>query len=391
MSKNLFLEFDAIAKSQWLTRIEKDLKSRPIDELNWQIPPLPTISTQLNINPFCHADDFKEVHFNPIVSEKTTNTWDIAETIRVENKNFKKANKQALHILMGGVNAPHFIFDVYPTQKQLAVLLNNIELDYVSVQFSEKTKHKNPLPFLKNFVNYASNNGKNVKLLRGGISYNPFENERYGVKQEKDLIDWAKENLPIFKVVTVDGSNFFKGSENVVEELAQTLFAAENYLKLLTVLNLQVTDIANCLQFQLHIGISYFIEIAKLRALKIVWANVLEAYGVTITPSVLPTIHAIIAVDTQGEDINTNKIRATTQAMSAVLGGINSLSIAQSNAITNGIDDFNRRIARNIQHLLQMESYFDRVADPAAGSYYIEQLTTQIAEAAWLRFQDLSA
>jgi methylmalonyl-CoA mutase len=110
------------------------------------------------------------------------------------------------------------------------------------------------------------------------------------------------------------------------------------------------------------------------------WGNVLKAYDVT--PSV-PSIHARVSKDSFVEDAHKNKIRVTTQAMSAVLAGVESLTIDPTED-----SDFGKRISRNVQHLLQLESYLDRVADPAAGSYYIEQLTNQIAEAVWQRFQE---
>ena len=194
-------------------------------------------------------------------------------------------------------------------------------------------------------------------------------------------------------MLSIDGGQFFKGSENVVEELTQTLLAANDYINLLKNNDLNIENINDFIKFNFNIGISYFIEIAKLRAFKLLWANVLDAQGFN-NPSnsgsknLAPTIHAYISPETQVEDVHTNKIRATTQAMSAVLGGVNMLTIAPSDALSAESSDFSRRIARNVQHLLQMESYLDKVADPAAGSFYIEKLTNQIAEAVWQQFQE---
>ena len=387
-SKNtLFSEFKDTTKSEWLARIEKDLKGRPISALMWQLPNPVMGSDNIMIDPFAHIEDLKGQIPVPITGEKADNSWAIEEYIKVENDDFNTANKQALQALMGGINAPHFIFETYPTAGQLASLLAGIELEYIAIYFSEQTKNKNPSKHLQNFTQLAVEKGvKNVKLLRGGISYDPFADGRHEVKAASELLLWTKEHLPLFKVITIDGGRFFQGSENVVAELAQTLKAGENYLRRLTVIGLESSLIADSMQFNFHMGLHYFIEIAKIRAFKVLWHNVLAAYN---TPSVSDNIHAIIAHDTQGEDSHTNKIRATTQAMSAVLGGVSALTIAPSNAKSGENEDFNRRIARNIQHLLQMESYFDRVIDPAAGSYYIEQLTTKIAEAAWTYFQEM--
>lgn len=383
----LFSEFKDTTKSEWLARIEKDLKGRPISALTWQLLNPVKDSDNIIIDPFAHVEDFKGHVPTPITGEKANNSWAIEEYIEVENNDFKKANKQALQALMGGINAPHFIFETYPTATQLATLLTGIELEYIAIYFSEQTKNKNPLSYLKFFMQLAVEKGvKNVKLLRGGISCDSFADGRHEVKATSELLLWTKEHLPLFKVITIDGGRFFQGSENVVAELAQTLKAGENYLKRLTVVGLESSLIADSIQFNFHIGVHYFIEIAKIRAFKILWSNVLAAYD---TPPSCD-IRALIASDTQVGDSHTNKIRATTQAMSAVLGGVSALIIAPSDAKKSENDDFNRRIARNIQHLLQMESYLDRVADPAAGSYYIEQLTTQIAEATWSYFQEIN-
>jgi methylmalonyl-CoA mutase len=404
---NLFSEFQGTSKNQWLERIEKDLKGRPMSELYERLPNPVQGSESLIIDSFAHVEDFKGMFPTPIVGENGENTWLVGEDIEVKNKDFKAANKQALHALMGGINAPHFIFETFPAAAQLAVLLMDIELDYISIFFSEKTKNKNPLDFLQNFEQLALKQGENAKMslrttvwqLRGGIIFDPFADGRHEVKATSELLLWAKEKLPLFKVLSIDAGVFFKGSENVIAELGQTLKAGENYLKRLTDVGIEASLVAERIQFSFHIGIHYFIEMAKIRAFKLLWANVLTAYYPPLTLSsssrqggtVFCTIQAIISSDTQVEDGNANKIRATTQAMSAILGGVSSLTIAPSD-VKNVVNvDFNHRIARNIQHLLQMESYFDRVADPAAGSYYIEQLTNQIAEAAWQYFQELSS
>ena len=377
--KNLLLDFKPTTKAEWLKKIEKDLKGRSIEELTWKTGPL-------SIDPFSHADDFAHAPAT-IADPQATSSWEIGEDIKVESKDFKAANKLALTALMGGANAPNFIFESYPTENQLITLLENIELDYISIHFTEKTWNQNPLPFLKNLRKIALENGKKASVLRGSIAYDPFADGRHEVKKTTELIEWASINLPNFKVITIDSSAYFKDSEKFFDELLGTLLATHIYCKKLTDNGLDVNVLFNSIQFNFEIGTSYFIEIAKLRAFKLLWGNFLAAYDVA--PS-LPIIKANISLKTQTADVDTNKIKATTQAMSAVLGGINVLTIAPSDAATNASSDFSRRIARNVQHLLQMESYFDRVTDPAAGSYYIEKITADLAEMVWEKFQELS-
>ena len=390
-NQNLFLEFAPVSKADWLARIEKDIKGRPISELTWELPPL-------SIDPFAHADDFAELPES--LAHTTSNTWEIGEDIEIINSDFKVANKQALTALMGGANAINFIFDNYPSENQLITLIENIELDFISIHFTEKTNGAYPLDFLKTLHSTAINQGKNpqsslrgTKQLRGSVSYNPLIEQQKDGNEGIELMQWTSKNLPQFKIISIDAKQFFKGSENVVEELTETLIVVNNCINSLNNKDLDIENINHFIKFNFNIGISYFIEIAKLRAFKLLWANVLDAHGLNISKNsdsknLAPTIHAYISPETQIEDAHTNKIRATTQAMSAVLGGVDMLTIAPSDALNAESSDFSRRIARNVQHLLQMESYLDKVADPAAGSFYIEKLTNQIAEAVWERFQE---
>ena len=383
-NQNLFSEFAPVSKADWLARIEKDLKGRPLSELTWELH-------SLSIDPFVHADDFAELPES--LANKMSNNWEIGEDIEIINNDFKAANKQTLTALMGGANAITFIFDNYPSENQLITLIENIELEFISIHFTEKTNTANPLDFLKTLHLTVINKGKNAQILRGSVAFNPFSEKLKSVDEGIELIEWTNQNLPQFKVISIDTMQFFKGSENVVEELTQALLNANNCINMLKNNGLNIENINHFIKFNFNIGISYFIEIAKLRAFKLLWANVLNAHGINASThsdlkNLAPTIHAYISSETQVEDVHTNKIRATTQAMSAVLGGVDMLTIAPSDALNAESSDFSRRIARNVQHLLQMESYLDKVADPAAGSFYIEKLTNQIAEAVWEKFQE---
>ncbi len=378
--QNLFSEFSTTSKFDWLKKIEKDLKGRPISELTWEIP-------NISIDPFAHADDFDESY--PAITSKAGNEWLICESIDVQDKDFKKANHKALASLMGGANALNFKVSDYPSESQLDVLLENIELGYISIYFNEITENISPLSFLKTFKKVADkkNETSEASILRGGILYDPFADGRYDVKAVTDVVEWAHVNLPEFKVLTLNASRFFKGSENVVDELTNALVAANIYIKKLQERGLDIAHFSKKIMFRFDIGISYFIEIAKLRAFKLLWGNVLRAYDLEAE---IPFLWAFVSSATQTENVHTNKIRATTQAMSAVMGGIDVLSIDPSDAVEEKSSGLSYRIARNVQHLLQMESYMGKVADPAAGSYYIEKLTDDLAEVAWSKFQERS-
>jgi methylmalonyl-CoA mutase len=374
----LFSEFSPSTKAEWLNKIKHDLKGRSPEDLNWQLPNvLNGQNVPLSISPFAHAEDLVTLP-EPIIGNRTSNEWAIGERIYVENDE-KAANRLALTALMGGANAPCFVFDTsFPSENQLTTLLDGVELDYISTFFQEKTENRSPLSFLKTLKNKVEKDGKNPILLRGGIFYDPFADGRFDIVAATETVRFAAENLPYFSVLSVNAERFFEDSTNVVDELFQALTAGEMYLKKLTVNNLDAKMINAAMSFRFQIGVSYFVEIAKIRAFKILWGNVLAAYDIEATP---PLIFASTTTKTYVEDSHTNKIRTTTQAMSAVIGGADMLTLQPTED-----SDFGRRIARNVQHLLGMESYLDKVVDPAAGSYYIETLTNKIAEAVWERF-----
>jgi methylmalonyl-CoA mutase len=375
---HLFSEFTPSTKVEWLAKIERDLKGRSPEDLDWLLPNVSNgQDAPLSISPFAHAEDLATLS-EPIIGNRTSNEWAIGENIYVENDE-KASNRLALTALMGGANAPCFVFnDTFPSENQLTTLLEEVEFDYISTFFQEKTENKSPLSFLKTLKKKVEKDGKNPFILRGGIFYDPFSDGRFDVVAASETVKYAAENFSKFSVLSVNAARFFEDSTNVVDELFQTLTAGELYLNKLTNNSLDAKMISDAMSFRFQVGVSYFVEIAKIRAFKILWGNVLSAYNTEPTP---PLVFASTTAKTYVEDPHTNKIRTTTQAMSAVIGGADMLTLQPTED-----SDFGRRIARNIQHLLGMESYLDKVVDPAAGSYYIETLTNKIAEAVWARF-----
>ncbi|MBK7869743.1 MAG: hypothetical protein IPJ74_03185 [Saprospiraceae bacterium] len=195
--------------------------------------------------------------------------------------------------------------------------------------------------------------------------------------------------MPHFRIVEVDARRLHSGVERTSQELAYTIAKGSEYLAQLAERGVNLGIANQQMQFAVAISTSYFVEIAKIRALKILWLNVLEAYGAT--PQ-FPFIEVHFAPESQDNNPNTNMIRAATQALSAVVGGADRLYILPANAaLGESSTSFTRRIARNVQHLLQMESHTDKVSDAGAGSYYIEKLTNILAEKAWAKFQEIEA
>lgn len=373
MSNLLFSDFAPVSESAWRSRIEKDLKGRALSALQWHL------NEDLALNPFAHADSIPD-SYAPLVGD-AANTWEIGEdiTVNFDEEGLKKANQQTLTALMGGANAPRFMMPSYPTHEQLVVLLEGVSLGYISLHFAPQNRAENPHPFLQVLADFATAQGLAAADLRGSVAFNPLQQEAQAVVA---LVRWAATHLPNMKVILIDGTTFFDTSKEVVKELNNTLQLANQIFEQLTEGGLTADEVAKTTTIQLQIGISYFVEIAKLRAFKLLWGNLLAAYGAT---PMFPNLEVVASADTQGEDEHTNKIKATTQAMSAVIAGVQRLTLAPSDSFKKEESaDFSRRVARNVQHLLQLESYLDKVVDPSAGSYYIETLTNVFAEKAWL-------
>ena len=366
-TQRLFTDFTSSTRADWIAKIQKDLKGRPISDLDWHL------TNDLTIHPFAHSEDLNET-YPPI--RQAGNKWDIGATVEIKSQDFKKANQQALTALSAGVNALWFCFDKYPTPEDLRILIKDIQLDCITSHFFKSRELTTPLPFLKNLRLLAQETGIVPSLLKGSVHIDQGTNLSNDHESIVELVSWTAENLPLFKTITIRPNEI----DNPVESLSLALSQVNHSFKKLIKLNIKSSVLASQAQFMLPVGTNYFVEIAKIRALHLLWGNLLHAYKL---PPIPATIHAVTTIDVQSDDQNKNKIKATTQAMSAIIGGVTSLNLAPSDTRGEESSDFNKRIAINVQHILQMESYFDKVADPAAGSYYIETLTNQIAEAAW--------
>lgn len=367
---DFFAEFPAVSKKQWLDRITKDLKGKPLEDLHWQL------NGALRIDPFAHAEDYASPPY-PLASAEPG--WEINEDVKPEPTD--AANRQALEALAFGVESLHFQIKGVD---ELPELLNRVHLDYISLHFSGKGVSAGPAALLSALGTVAKDQGLDSKAIRGSLFFDPataaVPDWRYAI----DLLQYAHGEFPGVRCLSIDGGTAFQGTTQVVEELATLLKRGSTYLKQLTAHGLPASAVASQLQFCLHVGTSYFVEIAKLRAFKLLWLNMLKAWG---AQPEYPVLDVRFSPSGYTDDLYTNMIRATTMAMSAVLGGANRLTVqpydAGREAQAQYPQAFARRIARNVQHLLKLESGFGEFADPAAGSFYIEKLTRQLAEAAW--------
>lgn len=374
LPNDFFAEFPPVSKADWLARIAKDLKDKPLENLYWQL------DEQIKVDPFGHADDFQQ---SPAPLAGVAIGWEICETVPVGDP--AAANAQALEALAGGAESLCFSFETIPDSAAFARLFEDVFLDYIGLHFSGRAVGENPGAFLALLQSLATQRGLSPALLHGSLRYAPanqpgLHDWRYLV----DLLDFANQNFPNFRVISVQAEL----QNELPDQLATMLRNGNLYLEKLAERGVAAENAAAALQFEFEIGKSYFVEIAKFRAFKLLWLNVLRGWNAPLT---YPQMTAQFAPAAYSDDIYSNMIRATTMAMSAVLGGAARLTVlpydAGREAAAQYPQAFGQRIARNVQHLLKMESHLDEVADPAAGSFYIEKLTQQLAEAAWQEFK----
>lgn len=374
VNKDLFSDFPPVSKAEWLQKVAKDLKTTKLEDLEWDI------SDDLRLSPFVHADDFASP---PTPLGSNASAWEICENIRVDDP--ESANAQALEALNGGAASLELEFSSPPDWPTFELALAGVQLDFIGLHFTGPGAVQNPSNIFLHLLRLAKVSNIDTQALRGSIAYDPLRvggivDWRYLV----DLLEFAQTSFPHFKIISVGLAQH----NNPTVALGKTLRKANEYLIKLNERGIAPAKAMQFIQFSMPIGKSYFLEIAKTRALKLLWINVLKGWE---APLHYPGITAYFKPEAYTDDLYSNMIRATTMSMSAVLGGATQLCVlpydAGRSAAAAYPAAFGRRIARNVQHLMKMESALDELDDPAAGSYYIEKLTTLLADKAWSEFR----
>ena len=395
----LFAEFAPVSTAAWDEVINVDLKGADYDKkLVWK--PLEGFS----VRPYYRAEDLKNLdhiqylpgQFPYVRGNKTNgNAWLVRQDVLVED--VKVANAKALDILMKGVDSLSFVFNTCNelTAADLDTLLNGICVSAVEINFVCCCKSRQ---LAELFIAKMKKDGVNLASVRGSINYSPLRNltlngewcadEAAAFAGTKEMIE-AAAALPNFKSVSVDGSIFHNSGSTSVQELAFALAMGNEYVAKLSDMGICPAKVAKAIRFNFSVSSNYFMEIAKFRAARMLWAEILKSYGVSEDCAKM-SIHAETSKWNQSiYDPYVNMLRGTTEAMSAALAGVDSLTVVPFDAPFRKSTDFSDRIARNAQLLLKEEAHFDLVVDPSAGSYYIEELTASIAKAAWDLFRQV--
>lgn len=388
--KKLFSEFPDATTEAWEKIIEKDLKGADYDKkLIWKT------NEGLKVKPYYRSEDLKNIkHLETLPGQSpyvrgnslSANNWLIRQDIVVENAN--EANKKALFLLERGVDSLGFILTKFLSVKELDILLDEIVVEAIEINFICGTLFEE---VLQNFISVLK--GRKVKLneIKGSITYNPLTEmaltgKMRSLNNSVKLIEITKD-LPFFRTLVVHGSVFHNSGASAVEELGFSLATAAEYLDQLTEMGLSIDQITPKMRFDFAVGSNYFMEIAKIRAARLLWSKMVEAYKPKQKETAQMFVHSTTSSWNKTiYDPYVNILRSTTEAMSSAIGGTDSLTVNAFDESYEIPTEFGERIARNQQLLLKEETYLDKVVDPAAGSYYIENLTNSIAEEAWKLF-----
>ena len=367
MKHSLFSEFDPISSKQWKQKIQFELKGEDYnDNLIWDSP------ENIKVKPFYNQDDLpKNLPVNP-----TANGFKICQNIFVFD--LEKSIERALESISRG--AESIIFTIENENIDVTKLLEKLPLETCEIYFN--------LDFIS--VNYISKietiaKSRNAKIYCNLDPIGQLAKEGNWFKtEEKDnfeTLNLISKQVRQSSTISINSSLYQNAGANRVQELAYSLAHANEYLNRISIINQPIV-------FKISVGTNYFFEIAKLRAYRMLFDCIAKEYHPNLD------CHLVVTPTRRNKtiyDYNVNMLRTTTECMSAIIGGADAIANLPYDALYHKDNEFGDRIARNQLLILKNESYFDKVNNPADGTYYIESLTHQLAEKALVLFKDIEA
>ncbi len=405
--EKLFSEFPPISTEQWTEKIVMDLKGADFEKkLVWKT------NEGFNVKPFYREEDLKGMkttdslpgEFPFIRSTKKNNDWYVRQDIEVTD--FAAANKKALDVLNKGINSLCFII---PRDKvnveNIQILLKNIQPECVELNF--KTCSCYSVELIKILADYYQKGGYDLMKCFGSVNMDLISPTLRKGKIAEDFVAKmvdavnASKSLPHFRVLGVNAFMLNDAGSYIAQELGYALVWGNELLGKLVEAGIDAALVAKKIKFNFGISSNYFMEIAKFRAARWLWAEIVNAYNPLCPSQTCPdkmqdgvcrcaskmNIYAQTSYFNQTiYDAHVNMLRTQTEAMSASIAGVDSLLVSPFDESFKTPDEFSERIARNQQLLLKEECHFDKIVDASGGSYYIENLTSSIAQEAWKLF-----
>ena len=392
--EKLFSDFPSVSTQEWMDKITADLKGADYEKkLVWKT------NEGFKVKPFYRQEDLEGLKTTeglpgqfPYIrgNKKDDNTWFIRQDITVEDP--AEANAKALDILNKGVDS--LGFKVKASQlniEYIRTLLKDICCECVELNFRTCQRHTQQLAELLD--TYFKEKGYDPEKLYGSVNFDPVSKMLQKGKDTSPIISQAKglvETLagyPHFQCIAVNSVMLNNSGAYIYQELGYALAWGNEYLNRLVEAGVPVDLAAKKIRFNFGISSNYFMEIAKFRAARMLWADIVKAYNPACDCACKMTAHAeTSSFNLTLFDAHVNLLRTQTETMSAAIAGVNSITVTPFDKTYETPNEFSERIARNQQLLLKEESHMNRIVDPAGGSYYIENLTVAIAQQAWNLF-----
>ncbi len=400
---NLLKDFPAISAKVWKDKIIADLKGADFDKkLVWRT------NEGFNVQPYYRREDLKGLktttsapgQFPYVRGTRMTNDWAIRQNV-CACQNARKANAKALEVLNKGITSLGFCLDKEKLNYRfIKNLLNDIRIDVVPVNFTVCACAAPELASI--LVRYIGREykGTPMKNFVGSINVDPMKNMLLkGKAMPREMVAEkivatvnAAKSLTGYRVVGVNSVILNNAGAYCAQELAYALAWGVEYMTMMTEAGVANYVAARNIRFNMGIGGNYFMEIAKFRAARLLWAKIVESYKAPIFTAALKDA-AKMNVSAETSKFNmtvfdayVNLLRSQTETMSAAIAGVDEITVTPFDVTYERPTDFSERIARNQQLLLKEEAHFNKITDPAAGSYYIENLTESIAQEAWKQF-----
>ena len=392
--EKLFSDFPPVSTQEWMDKIQVDLKGADYEKkLVWKT------NEGFKVKPFYRQEDLEELKTTdglpgqyPYLRgiKKDDNTWFIRQDIRVDDP--AEANAKALDILNKGIDSLGFHVPAKALDADfIRTLLKDICCECIELNFTTCQRHTLQLAEL--LVAYFKEKGYDPEKIQGSVNFDPISKMLQKGKDLSGIVAKGAELVkvlapfPKFRCIAVNSLKLNNAGAYIYQELGYALAWGNYYLNALVEAGIPVDLAARKIKFNFGISSNYFMEIAKFRAARMLWADIVKAYGPTEECACKMVAHAETSTfNLTLFDAHVNLLRTQTEAMSAAIAGVNSITVTPFDKVYETPNEFSERIARNQQLLLKEEAHLNRIVDAAGGSYYIENLTVAIAQQAWNLF-----
>lgn len=394
MSERLFADFSPVDAQTWKEKIVRDLKGKPYENLTHSILGNITVKPDFTRSDSGHNTGVPGRSPHARGSKIESNVWEVAQ--RFGGNDPKKVNETILHALMHGSN--YIWLEASASSLATEHVLKDVHWPSVSIQWN--TPSTSLVQEVRSWIQYTD---WPADQLTGCFGYDPIgsalERGAFADDEAATTAEWCtllakhRNDFPRCRYFQVSAAKLAEAGATPITEVGSALAWAHEYLVEALEAGIPVDEFTARMQFTLGLGTDYFTELAKFRALRVLWSRIVRAYQPEHECSSITWVMGVSNTRyLSATDAYTNMLRSTTMAMSGALGGCDGLCMAPYDVHLEESDPrFAARIARNVSLILQEESHLDKVLDPAAGSYFIESLTNQLCDEAWKSFQDIEA